>query len=254
MLNFPHWTDHLLAFLYCIVIPGYAAWQKTKSQSVQFFTSEQKKRIYVSGSFSLMMLALPVFLFWIVFKRPFFDLGFTAPINWQNWWWLVAIFIIIYSSDVVITSSSRKNFAKTIDEWKKRTPFLPTKNKELPEYFLLCISAGVFEEIIYRGFLITYCQYLFIASAWQTELSILLPAFVFSVAHFYQGAKAVLKIFILAIFFGYIYVYSGSLAIVMLLHFLVDAVGGLLTIKYMKDNASPDGNENPDSSGEAVID
>jgi membrane protease YdiL (CAAX protease family) len=113
----------------------------------------------------------------------------------------------------------------------------------------------VFEEIIYRGYLITYCQYLFSGSAWQLELSILLPAFVFSIAHFYQGAKAVLKIFILAIFFGYIFVYSGSLAIVMLLHFAVDAAGGLLTIKYMKENAQPDDKSVDDfTSGDAAVD
>jgi membrane protease YdiL (CAAX protease family) len=71
---------------------------------------------------------------------------------------------------------------------------------------------------------------------YQTFLSILLPAFVFSVAHFYQGVKAVVKIFILAIIFGYIFIYSGSLLIVMILHLLVDAIGGLLTMKYMKED------------------
>jgi membrane protease YdiL (CAAX protease family) len=66
-------------------------------------------------------------------------------------------------------------------------------------------------------------------------LSVFLPAFVFSIAHFYQGVKAVIKIFVLAVLFGYLFVFSGSLLIVMILHFLVDAVGGLLTIKYMKE-------------------
>jgi len=123
----------------------------------------------------------------------------------------------------------------SIENWKKRTPFLPTKKSELREYLLLCFSAGVFEEIIYRGYLVTYCLYLFEGFDYQEILAIALPAFVFAVSHFYQGAKAVLKIFILSIFFGYLFVYSGSLLIVMILHFLVDLAGGLLTMKYIKE-------------------
>ena len=75
-------------------------------------------------------------------------------------------------------------------------------------------------------------------------IAVVLPAFAFSVAHFYQGAKAVLKIFFLAIFFGYLFIFSGSLLIVMILHFLVDAVGGLLTIKYMKEHDQQSNEEN----------
>jgi membrane protease YdiL (CAAX protease family) len=236
MANFPNWVDHILAFLYCVIVPGFAAWQRSQSQtqSPVFFTSEQKKKIYISGSFSLMLLALAILAVWRVFERPVYELGFSAPVNFQSWWWLVVIFIFIYIADAAVTLSSKNEINKAIEQWKKRTPFLPTKKSELPEYFLLCLSAGVFEEIIYRGYLVTYCQYLFAGLVWQQEISIILPAFIFSVAHFYQGAKAVLKIFILAIFFGYIFVFSGSLLVVMLLHFLVDAAGGLLTIKYMR--------------------
>ena len=144
-------------------------------------------------------------------------------------------FALVYLLDTVTTLSSKKGIDTTIDNWKKRTPFLPTKNGELPEYFLLCFSAGVFEEIVYRGYLVNYCWYLLDGYNYQQLLSVFLPAFVFSIAHFYQGGKAVIKIFVLAVFFGYLFIFSGSLLIVMILHFLVDAIGGLLTIKYMKE-------------------
>jgi membrane protease YdiL (CAAX protease family) len=142
---------------------------------------------------------------------------------------------LVYSLDTVLTIFSKKSIDTTIDNWKKRTPFLPTKNNELPEYFLLCFSAGVFEEIVYRGYLVNYCWYLFDGYDYQQLLSVFLPAFVFALAHFYQGSKAVIKIFVLAVFFGYLFIFSGSLLMVMILHFLVDAIGGLLTIKYMKE-------------------
>jgi len=236
MDKFPHWIDHILAFIFCIAIPLYGARQRKGFPGV-IFNSEQKKQIYISGSFSLFLMGAAVGIVWLLFRRPLAELGLTQPTNFSAWWWMPIVFALIYFLDVFFTLSAKKELDKAIEDWKKRTPFLPTKTKELPEYFLMCFSAGVFEEIAYRGFLVTYCWYLFSGSAYQQILAIAVPAFAFAVAHFYQGAKAVVKIFVLAIFFGYMYILSGSLLIVMILHFLVDAVGGLLTIKYIKDDS-----------------
>ena len=239
MDNFPNWVDHFVAFAFCIALPLYAARQRIKGASVFYFTSEQKKQIYVSGSFSLFIMGAVVVSVWLIFRRALPDLGLTQPSNLQSWWWLVIIFILIYLADTFITLLSKKGIEKSIDDFKKRTPFLPTKNSELPEYLLMCFSAGVFEEIVYRGYLINYCWYLFEGSGYQEPIAVLLPSLAFSIAHFYQGTKAVLKIFLLAAFFGYIFIYSGSLLIVMILHFLVDVAGGLLTIKYLKEHDHP---------------
>ena len=193
-------------------------------------------------------MGVVVIAVWLLFKRPLAEIGLTQPTNFQAWWWLVVAFGLVYSLDSVLTLSSKKGVDTAIDNWKKRTPFLPTKNEELPEYFLLCFSAGVFEEIVYRGYLVNYCWYLFDGNNYQQLLSVFLPAAVFSIAHFYQGGKAVIKIFVLAVFFGYLFIFSGSLLMVMILHFLVDAIGGLLTIKYMKEEYSQ--NNKPDLTPE----
>src|SRR4026209_2506849 len=149
MDKFPHWVDHILAFVFCIAIPLYGAIQRRKGFPDMSFTSEQKKSIYISGSFSLFIMGAAVMAVWLLFKRPLADIGLTQPRDFRSWWWMAIVFALIYLLDTAITLSSRKGVDKTIDEWKKRTPFLPTKNSELPEYFLLCFSAGVFEEIIY---------------------------------------------------------------------------------------------------------
>lgn len=239
MDNFPNWADHILAFLFCIGIPLQGAIQRRKGFGGIIFNSDQKKRIYISGSFSLFVMGAVVMLVWLWFKRPLADIGLTQPVNFSSWWWIAIAFILIYLADSFITLSTKKEIDKAIEDFKKRTPFLPTKKSELPEYLLLCFSAGVFEEIVYRGYLINYCWYLFDGFNYQQMLSVFLPAFVFSIAHFYQGAKAVIKIFVLAVLFGYLFIFSGSLLVVMILHFLVDAVGGLLAIKYMKEDEPP---------------
>jgi membrane protease YdiL (CAAX protease family) len=246
MDKFPHWIDHILAFVLCIAIPIYGAVQRRHGFPGISFNTEQKKRFYIAGSFSLFILGAAVMLVWLLFQRPLNEIGLAQPTAMRSWWWMVIIFVLIYVSDSLITLSSKKKVDESIDNWKKRTPFLPTKKSELPEYFLLCFSAGVFEEIVYRGYLVTYSWYLFSGFQYQQLLSALLPAFFFSLAHFYQGTKAVIKIFVLAVFFGYLFIYSGSLLVVMLLHFLVDAIGGLLSMKYLKEEGNQEqiGEEN----------
>ena len=237
MDKFPLWLDHILAFIFCIAIPLYGARQRKGFPGITF-NSFHKKQLYISGSFSLFLLGAAVGIVWLIFQRPLSELGLTQPTNFSGWWWMPIVFILIYLIDAIFTLSTKKGIDETVENWKNRTPFLPTKIKELPEYFLMCFSAGVFEEIAYRGFLVTYCWYLFDGSNYQQLLAIAVPAFAFAVAHFYQGAKAVLKIFFLAMFFGYMFLLSGSLLMVMILHFLIDAIGGLLTIKYMKEETT----------------
>jgi membrane protease YdiL (CAAX protease family) len=245
MDKFPILIDHILAFIFCIAIPLYGARQRKGFPGVTF-SSEQKKQLYISGSLSLFIMGAAVGIVWLIFQRPISEIGLIQPTNFSAWWWMPIVFALIYFLDVFFTLSTKNELDKAIEDWKKRTPFLPTKTKELPEYFLMCFSAGIFEEIAYRGFLVTYCWYLFDGSNYHELLAIAVPAFAFAVAHFYQGAKAVIKIFVLAIFFGYMFILSGSLLIVMIMHFLVDAIGGLLTIKYMKDDSETEqlGDEN----------
>jgi membrane protease YdiL (CAAX protease family) len=81
--------------------------------------------------------------------------------------------------------------------------------------------------------MITYFGYLFKGSVYQQSLSVIVPAIVFSISHFYHGVKNMIKIFVLSVFLGFIFIQSGSLVIVMLLHFMINVIGGLLTIKYI---------------------
>jgi membrane protease YdiL (CAAX protease family) len=198
-----------------------------------------------------------VILVWLVFKRPIAEIGLTQPRNFQGWWWIIIAFVSIYVLDTAIPLSSKKGIEEAVNDFRNRTPFLPTRKRELPEYILMCFSAGVFEEIVYRGYLVTYCWYLFAGMDNRELLAVGLPAFAFAVAHYYQGAKAVLKIIVLAGFFGYLFIYSGSLLVVMILHFIVDAVGGLLTLKYVKEEEAlsmdPDLINEKDPPGGPVI-
>lgn len=235
MDRFPLWADHIIAFLFGFAIPLYAAYRRPKDFSNQQFDSEQKKQIYLSGSFSLFAMAFIIVAVWLLFRRPLAELGLTQPVKAESWWWIVFVFVALYIIDTWLAVATDENLSKAINRWKKRTPFMPTQRHELPLYFLMCFSAGIFEEIIFRGFLVTYCFHLFSGLNNPELWAVIIPAIIFSVAHYYQGGKAVIKIVVLSVLFGFIFIRSGSLLVVMLLHFLVDALGGILTMRYMKE-------------------
>ena len=232
MDSFPNWADHILAFIFCVLLPLQAIRQTTKPNEIAVYDSQQKRTFYFSTCISLFIMAAIILAVWQLSKRPLAEIGLTVAIDIQSAKWTVIVFVILYSIDFVY-SLTPKNIAAAIPEWKKRTPFMPTNKKELPAYIVLCLCAGVFEEIIYRGYLITYFRYIFDVFKYQETLSVILSALVCSISHFYHSKKDIIKAFILSILFGFIAVQSGSLLIVMFLHFLNNLIGGLLTIKYL---------------------
>lgn len=239
MDNFPNWADHIVAFIFCILLPLQAIRQNLKNNSPVVYTSAQKKTIYFSTAFSLFIMAAIVLVVWLLFKRPLAAIGLTWRIEGTVWIWTTIAFVIIYAIDTIGAVATSKNIVEFTDEWKKRTPFMPTIRKELPPYIFLCVCAGVFEEIVFRGYMVTYFAHLFRDSSYQQTLSVLLPAFVFSISHFYHGTKNMIKIFLLSVFLGFIFIQSGSLVIVMLLHFIINLIGGLLTVRYVGKNITP---------------
>ncbi len=248
MKDFPIWIDHAAAIFYGLVVPFYATWQRPRGFSGIEYSTATKKRIYISGSLTLFILALLLILVWMIYKRSFSGLGFTLPVEDNEWIWWLSAFILLYIVDVTRSLLMAKDLRQSIRRWKDRTPFTPTKWQEIPLYLVMCVSAGICEEIIYRGFLITYFLQVFRGTGNPELWALSIPAILFAGGHYYQGARAVLKIFVLSVLFGLIFLRSGSLLPVMILHFLIDAAGGFFSLKYMSSEQETDEVMNSDPS------
>jgi membrane protease YdiL (CAAX protease family) len=107
---------------------------------------------------------------------------------------------------------------------KKRKPvtdvaaLLPLSAVERRWFALLCLGAGVGEELIFRGFGLR-----FLNSLGLSGLALLgVGAVLFGLAHSYQGIVGVLLTGVIGLVLGVVYVDSGSLLWAMLVHFLFD--------------------------------
>jgi membrane protease YdiL (CAAX protease family) len=97
---------------------------------------------------------------------------------------------------------------------------LPHCARERRGFALLSLTAGITEEVIWRGFLLAALVALFPhAPAWL----LLVPmALVFGWAHLYQGKSGVLVTAILGAVLGGLYIGTGSLLLPIVLHAIID--------------------------------
>lgn len=106
---------------------------------------------------------------------------------------------------------------------------LPHGREEIAVYFLLTVTAGICEEIIFRG----YFQRQF--SAWfkSASVGLVLQGIVFGASHGYQGAKFMLIIVVYGVMFGLLAYWRRGLRPGMIAHFLQDFGSGLAG-RYLK--------------------
>jgi membrane protease YdiL (CAAX protease family) len=100
----------------------------------------------------------------------------------------------------------------------------PAGFAEVLLWILLSVSAGVCEEIIYRG----YFQQQFRAATRSVVAAVILQALVFGLVHAYQGWKQVLMIAPLGILYGALVAWRRNLRASMIAHTLSDIFEGWL--------------------------
>lgn len=101
-------------------------------------------------------------------------------------------------------------------------PFLPQDDRDLRTFFALSVTAGVVEELLYRGFA------LWALAQWMPLwAAVLLSSVAFGLAHSYQGVGGMLRTGVMGLVFAVLFVASGSIWLPMLFHALFDVVQGV---------------------------
>jgi membrane protease YdiL (CAAX protease family) len=99
---------------------------------------------------------------------------------------------------------------------------LPASRGERAGFAAVALTAGLCEEILYRGYLIYAFDRILPSSWWSMALA----AALFGAAHAYQGARGMVSTGLLGGFLGGVYVAGGSLWPGIFLHAVVDLVNG----------------------------
>jgi membrane protease YdiL (CAAX protease family) len=159
------------------------------------------------------------------------ELGLRWPQGRWRWLWVPLQALLVFAM-IVAVAMLAKEFISPI------FPRLPTDQdrfegiyQNLP-YFLLwasiaVIHGGVFEEAIYRGFLITRLKTALGPGVIATAGSIILPAVFFGLRHgYYQGVYGALATGLAALGFGIMYlVFRRNLVALIIAHAGLDLIG-----------------------------
>lgn len=94
---------------------------------------------------------------------------------------------------------------------------------------LLVAVVAVSEETIFRGYLFLRLR----TVTGSTTAALLLAAFVFALGHGYEGSLGVVTVGIMGLIFNLAYLWTGSLLVPMVLHFIQDFLGIVLA-HYLK--------------------
>ena len=102
----------------------------------------------------------------------------------------------------------------------------PNSWGELALFVLVSITAGVWEELVYRGFLIWY-----FAPSLGLIGAVIASALLFGLGHAYQGAGGMISTATLGLTFALLYLASGSLWWLMAIHAAIDIQTGFVAFR-----------------------
>lgn len=230
--DFPSFIDHLLIWIFGWILPFMSGVKSRGQLDGIVFTETVRRRFYIGNSLFLFLAAAVVAITWYYQDRPFYLMGFRNPSAGSLTYAvpLGSILLILWLADFVLTYRRQKTNGSSSEERKEFPTFLPQHLRELPAYLLLSFSAAVFEETIYRGFMVTYFLPASRGQSGWPVAALIVPALLFSLAHYYQGWRAVMKIWGFAVGLGLLFIITGSLWPVMIIHFIIDFAGGWLAM------------------------
>ncbi len=161
------------------------------------------------------------------------DIGFQTPENWAKAIGTGTILACLYSpfEMFVLEPAIVSLTGKPLD----LSQFAGVQGNFVNYLILLFIGwtlAAIIEEMVYRGYLMNRFSDLFGKTNLGWGLAVLITAFLFGMAHLYQGISGVILITFYGIFSGALYLFSKrNLWPVMIFHGVFDTIG--ITLLYL---------------------
>jgi len=215
--------------LYVGVYP-YSGYKQTKNMRQNTVNIEADK----SGLYkqSMILSWIPVLIITTVILLDGYtlsSLGLSLKLKKDNCFskWVVIITLvscIVYFCYLIYIIVAVKLDRKKKAKYAKEIPnelkvVLPVTQKEKKWWKAMALSAGITEELQYRGYLFFAIPLLFPkCSIWVVWI---LSSLIFGIGHVYQGKEAI-KPLLAGFYFGFVYVALGSIIPTILLHFLQD--------------------------------
>jgi len=224
MLETGHIGDHAVVALITLVVPVYQYYSYPRFlRAVRAGRPGARLWAYRRALALQWILAGLVLFGWFSAQRSAAELGLGFYGGWR--WWLgvgivgaAAGLLTIQLRAAARDGELRKLVEAQLEPVKE---VLPVTRVEAAHFSALSLTAGICEELIYRGFLIWY------ASQWiGVSGAVVLSAAIFGLGHLYQGRRGMIKIFFVGLALALLYLLTRSLWLPIAFHAYMDLVQG----------------------------
>lgn len=229
----PTTVDIVFAVLFAILLVALDAW---------YFLPRDRRRIaagaptarwtlYRRTIIGEWVVALAAILLWAREGRSWGALGLQPPTDWRLVTGL-ALAVVTAALAVRQAASIRRFSSERLEKIRPRLASVdllePRTAAEYRWFMALSITAGVCEELLYRGFL-TWL----LASYMPLVLAIIIVSIAFGFGHGYQGVKGIVKTGTVGLIMSLIVLASGWLIPAMVIHAILDISGGIVSFRVL---------------------
>ena len=235
MLTTPDW---ILAATLCVFLPAFAVWSYPRfCRRVAAGESQARVNEYSNTLLMEWGLVLATGLLWLAQERSLQSLGLGLPLGpgFVIAAGIVGVLIILQLLQTRAILRDPEKQQEIRRQLGKLAALVPHTRRERAWFSALSITAGICEEILFRGFLLWMATTLV-----GLPLAVVLTSILFGVAHLYQGPLGGLKAAGVGLVMALLTVLSGSIWLPMLLHAALDLSSGAITAGSAQETLSPD--------------
>lgn len=220
----PQPFDHLLLVVLAVLLPAYGVRSyKRLKRDIAAGRPGARVRIYREDLFLEWIPTIALLVFWALVGRAWSALGLEPLAGWGGWVGagLTVVLIAVLLAQLRGVRDNPAVRAKLRTQMADVADYIPHDDVEARWFTGLAITAGICEEVLYRGFLIAYfAAYMPVAGAWALSTA------AFGIAHSYQGIAGVLRTAVAGGVMGGLYLLSGSLWAPIVAHAVYDLIAG----------------------------
>jgi CAAX protease family protein len=229
----PHVTlDHALFVIIALVSPLidlYWVYPRLR-RATETGVPGARQRFYLGGALTQWGLTSGVLALWAWRGRPWAAMGLGAgsPLRLGLGFAFVAVVIGLLALQRRALFARPERFDLVLRQVGSAVPLLPHTAGERQGFTLLAITAGICEEVLYRGYVLWYVAVWtgpFIAAAISSVL--------FGVAHLYLDGRSAVRAGIVGALMAVLVLATGSLWPAMLLHAAIDMNSGDLAFRAL---------------------
>lgn len=235
----PSVPDHLFAVLLAVLFPiraalfGYRRLSQAEAQDVP----RVRMWLYRQGIAIQWSLTAVAIALWVWHGRPWALLGVVPRLTWALLGVAVGLAVIV---PIVLVQRRKalddeEALLRLRERMRHIERMMPRSGDELRWFGGLALTAGICEELLYRGYLIWYL------TTWMAIVpAVVVASAVFGLGHLYQGARGVALTAGVGVFMSAVYLLTGSLFACMAIHALMDLhAGHMAHAAFQREEEAP---------------